>query len=92
MHYSHPTISGWISKMNYYSDRDIEIAEEIETGKFAWYKGLLGPQAAFFRAYLKYYKYGYHGLALSMLWAFYNFTQRGKLWELYEKRRQQYKI
>lgn len=89
LHYSHPTISGWISKMNYYSERDIERIERINPKKFSWYRWLLGPVKAFYHSYVKgkAYRYGYHGLVLSMLWTFYNFIQRAKLWELYEKRK-----
>lgn len=85
-HYSHLTIGHFLSKLNRYTD--IEARQWYDEGVRksllnAIYYGL----GKCLKEYIYYggYKDGGHGLILAVLWGFYYFTARVKLWELWYK-------
>lgn len=85
-HYSHDSISTWLSKMNYYTDRDTERIEEdipARLGAFFALKMVLMPVRDFFKLYvqLRGYKDGMHGLVVCLLNSMYAFVDRSKAWE-----------
>jgi hypothetical protein len=84
-HYSMPTVSAWVAKTNYYTDRDVErkSAEECAAvrftpGRFLW---------RFFRDFVSLYlrRQGYrdgaHGLSACFLHAVYPSVETIKTWE-----------
>lgn len=85
-HYSHDSISTWISKMNYYTDRDTErIETDVPSRLTAFYglKMVVMPMMDFLKLYIRYrgYKDGMHGLASCVLNSLYTFVDRAKAWE-----------
>ncbi len=85
-HYSHDSVSAWIGKMNYYTDRDTErIETDIPSRLTAFYalKMLAMPMMDFLKLYVRYrgYKDGMHGLVSCILNSFYTFADRAKAWE-----------
>jgi glycosyltransferase involved in cell wall biosynthesis len=85
-HYSHPTLTGWIAKMNYYTDRDAERLTEAEVAAAAG----LGIRTVAWRTVRDFvslyfrrqgYRDGAHGLAASFLYSIYPAIERLKRWE-----------
>lgn len=87
LHYSHPSISGWLAKMNYYTDRDVERVQEIDPRLFRPHRFITYPAHIFryhyFTCGLR--RYGRHGFILSLLMAVYAFVERAKLWERHQR-------
>lgn len=87
LHYSHPTVSGWLAKMNYYTDHDVAQTESIDPKLFRWYRFISYPAKVF-----RYYYFtvglrreGFHGYILSLLHAVYALVEKIKLWEKHRK-------
>jgi glycosyltransferase involved in cell wall biosynthesis len=87
LHYSHPTVSGWIERMNYYTDRDVERVASPDPKTFAWYKFFTTPFHVFRYHYFRtgLWRHGRHGFVLSLLNAVYALTEKAKLWEKHYK-------
>lgn len=83
LHYSHPSISGWVAKMNYYTDRDAERSQPPDPKLFRPHRFITYPLQVFryhyFAVGLR--RHGRHGLILALLMAVYAFVERAKLWE-----------
>ena len=85
LHYSHESISHWIAKMNYYTDRDIERVpvERIEP------KSLFRLRLAYWLLHNFYGLYvtrrgfrdGFHGFVVCLLHAWYPIIEQLKRWE-----------
>lgn len=84
-HYSHPTVSGWIAKMNYYTDRDVErldvLASDFRVPRP--HRTLLALVKVFFDLYVrrKGYRDGLHGFIVCALNTLYLLVERCKIWE-----------
>lgn len=84
-HYSHPTVAGWIAKMNYYTDRDVEridvTAPDFRLPKPG--RTLAALVKIFFDYYVrrKGYRDGIHGFMVTALNTFYLLVFRCKVWE-----------
>jgi glycosyltransferase involved in cell wall biosynthesis len=84
-HYSHASVSQWISKMNFYTDIDVARLP-LDDPMFKRYhpaKTLAAAGLMFYTHYfkLKGYKDGMHGFMLAGLNAAYLFVHRCKMWE-----------
>ena len=84
-HYSHSTVSQWIQKMNYYTDRDLERTNVLGEGFVLPKPGktLVAMAKIFydFQVRRKGYKDGIHGFMASALNTIYLLAWRCKLWE-----------
>ncbi|KUK83678.1 MAG: glycosyl transferase family 2 [Microgenomates bacterium 39_6] len=82
VHYNYQTVSGFISRLNRYTDAE---AEQLVTSgyKFSSLDLLSRPTEEFLRRFFAQegWKDGLHGLALSLLMAFYTLTIYLKVWE-----------
>ncbi len=86
-HFTNPTISEWISKINYYTDRDIERAPI--TPPRAWWRIVLDMARYFRFAYFgsgNLRHDGYLGFVVALISAFSLALAEMKKWERYEKR------
>lgn len=86
LHYSHLTIARFVQKMNSYTD--IEAARWYEQGvRKSWPIAVLSPLRIFWDEYVakRGCLDGGHGFVLAVLYAFYFFLARVKLWELWYK-------
>lgn len=85
LHYSHDSISHWISKMNYYTDRDVErvAPERISLESFQRLRLFCWLLHNFYGLYIgrRGYKDGFHGFVVCLLHAFYPIIEQLKLWE-----------
>lgn len=85
LHYSHESISQWISKMNYYTDRDVERVppERISLDSFKRTKMLYWELHNFYGLYVRRrgYRDGFHGFVVCLLHAWYPIVEQLKLWE-----------
>jgi glycosyltransferase involved in cell wall biosynthesis len=88
-HYSMPTVSAWVAKMNYYTDRDVErkspeecAAVRFTTGRFLW-RFLRDFVSLYVRR--QGYRDGAHGLAACFLHAVYPAVETVKTWERHWK-------
>jgi glycosyltransferase involved in cell wall biosynthesis len=84
-HFSHTTVSGWIAKMNYYTDRDIE-RMDVMSPEFrlpGTHKTLAALVKVFYDLYIKRkgYKDGLHGFMTCSLNTIYILVERCKIWE-----------
>jgi glycosyltransferase involved in cell wall biosynthesis len=84
-HLSHPSVSGWIEKMNRYTDRDMEL-RDVTRAEFHLPrpgKTLLALAKVFFHLYIKRkgYKDGLHGFIVCALNTLYLLVERCKVWE-----------
>ena len=88
-HYSHftnPTISSWIAKLNYYSDRDVE--RDPNPTPASRSRVLYQTVRNFQRMYLRPYwliRDGYFGFVVAGISAFAIFLQHAKAWEKSER-------
>jgi len=75
--------------MNYYTDRDVERVAEVDPKALRWYKFFTTPFHVFRYHYFRtgLWRYGFHGLVLSLLHGVYAFTEKAKLWEKHYKTR-----
>jgi glycosyltransferase involved in cell wall biosynthesis len=84
-HYSMPTVSAWIAKMNYYTDRDVErlTPEECAAVRFTLGPFLWRFTRDFSSLYVRRqgFRDGPHGLAACFLHAVYPAVERIKRWE-----------
>src|SRR5262249_18633264 len=84
-HYSHRSVSQWIQKMNYYTDRDLERTNVLDPGFVLPKPGktLIALVKIFydFQVRRKGYKDGIHGFIASALNTIYLLVWRCKLWE-----------
>jgi glycosyltransferase involved in cell wall biosynthesis len=84
-HYSMPTVSAWVAKMNYYTDRDVErkTPQECAAVRFAPRPFLWRFLRDFMSLYLRRqgYRDGAHGLAACFLHAVYPAVETIKTWE-----------
>lgn len=84
-HFSHPTVSGWIAKMNYYTDRDVERMEMTEPGFRAPRpaRTIIAVAKVFLEHYVgrRGYRDGIHGFITCALNAAYLLVLRCKIWE-----------
>lgn len=84
-HYSHRSVSEWIRKMNYYTDRDVErvdvLAPDFRLPRP--HKTLAALVKVFFDLYVKRkgYRDGIHGFMTCALNTAYLLVERCKLWE-----------
>lgn len=85
LHYSHDSISQWITKMNYYTDVDVGSVpvDRISIASFSrakWFYWLLHN---FYGLYVsrRGYKDGFHGFIACVLHALYPVIEQFKLWE-----------
>lgn len=89
-HYSHPTISRWIAKMNHYTDIDVGNLDVTAPGFRLPRRGrtLLWFCRIFFDLYVKRkgYKDGTHGFIVCALHTLYPFIERCKTWEKHYQR------
>lgn len=86
-HYPHPTISEFLSEINYYSTLKAE--ELFQKGiKEEWYTILLYPKAKFLLNY--FLKLGFldnlPGLIYALMMSFHSFLVRSKLWQLNQRK------
>jgi hypothetical protein len=84
-----PTVSAWVAKMNYYTDRDVErkspeecAAVRFTTGRFLW-RFLRDFVSLYVRR--QGYRDGAHGLAACFLHAVYPAVETVKTWERHWK-------
>ena len=87
-HYTNPTISAWVQKTNYYSDRDLERVEQ-PIAPNRWRVGY-ETLRIFQRMYLRpgwLIKDGYLGFVVAGISAFAIFMQHAKVWEKAERLR-----
>lgn len=87
LHYSHLTVARFIHKMNSYTD--IEAERWYQQGvRKSWLVTVLSPLRIFFTEYFT--RRGFldrgHGFVLALLYSFYFFLARVKLWELWYKK------
>ncbi|MHB0998363.1 MAG: glycosyltransferase family 2 protein [Armatimonadota bacterium] len=84
-HFSHDSISMWITKMNYYTDRDTERidATPARLSRGYAFRMVVVPILTFFKLYFQFkgYKDGMHGFIVCALNAWYGFMDRSKAWE-----------
>jgi glycosyltransferase involved in cell wall biosynthesis len=84
-HYSMPTVSTWVAKMNYYTDRDVErkTPEECAAVRFTPRTFLWRFCRDFFSLYVRRqgYRDGAHGLSACFLRAVYPAVETIKTWE-----------
>jgi glycosyltransferase involved in cell wall biosynthesis len=84
-HFSHRTVSEWIRKMNYYTDKDVErmdvLAPDFRVPKPG--KTLIALAKVFFDLYIrrKGHKDGIHGFMTCALNTLYILVERCKVWE-----------
>jgi glycosyltransferase involved in cell wall biosynthesis len=84
-HFSHRTVSEWIRKMNYYTDKDVErmdvLAPDFRPPKPG--KTLVALVKIFFGLYVRRqgYKDGIHGFTTCALNTLYVLVERCKVWE-----------
>lgn len=85
LHYSYESISQWISKANYYTDREAEhvSVEKISLDSFNRIKLLYWLFHNFYGLYVRKYGYrdGFHGFVACLLHGFYPILEQLKLWE-----------
>ena len=84
-HFSHPSVSEWIRKMNHYTDGDLEnidVAAPDFVTPPPW-RALVDVAVTFLRLYFqrKGYRDGLHGVIVNGLNALYPFVQKCKVWE-----------
>jgi glycosyltransferase involved in cell wall biosynthesis len=88
-HFSHPSVSEWIRKMNYYTDRDVErtdvLAPDFRLPRPR--RTLIALVTIFYSLYVrrKGYRDGVYGFMTCALNTFYVLVERCKLWEKYER-------
>jgi glycosyltransferase involved in cell wall biosynthesis len=84
-HYSHRSVSQWISKMNYYTDRDVERVDVLAPGFHLPKPGktILALTKVFYDLYIqrKGHKDGLYGFIVCALNTLYLLVYRCKLWE-----------
>jgi len=84
-HFSHRSVSEWIAKMNYYTDRDVERRDVLAPGFSVPRPGrtLIALVTIFFNLYVrrKGYKDGLYGFITCALNTFYVLVERCKVWE-----------
>ncbi len=89
LHYSHPTITSFLTKLNRYTTADAEsmFAQGISTSGISI---LTYPIAKFLSNYLLKFGFldGTHGLIFCMLMAIYSGVKRAKLWIMWWEARQ----
>ncbi len=82
IHYNYQTVSGFIDRLNRYTDAE---AEQLISSNYCFVGQdiLLRPTEEFFRRFFaeKGWKDGFHGLVLSALMAFYTLVIYLKVWE-----------
>ncbi len=88
LHYPHPTISEFLSEINYYSTlRANELYRKGE--KVSGYSIILYPKAKFVLNY--FFRLGFldgiPGLIFALMMSFHSFLVRGKLWQLNQKKK-----
>jgi len=85
LHYSHESISAWIAKTNYYTDRDVERVplENISLESFRRMRLLYWLLHNFYGLYVtkRGYRDGFHGFVVCLLHAWYPIIHQLKLWE-----------
>ncbi len=85
LHYSHPSISQWLDKMNYYTDRDVERvpAERIRVPSWRQLRVAFWLLHNFYGLYVRRrgYRDGFHGFVVCSLHAAYPIIEQFKLWE-----------
>ncbi len=85
LHYSHESVSQWIGKMNYYTDRDVERVplDRISLHRFNRVKWFYWFLHNFYGLYVtkRGYKDGFHGFVVCTLHALYPIIEQFKLWE-----------
>lgn len=88
-HYSMPTVSAWVAKMNYYTDRDVErkTAAECAAVRFTPGSFLWRCFRDFVSLYVRRqgYRDGAHGLSACFLHAVYPAVETIKTWERHWK-------
>jgi glycosyltransferase involved in cell wall biosynthesis len=87
-HFSVPTLSDWMLKYNYYTDRDVERAPARPPK--AWWRVLWGAVRHFRGSYFgagKLRRDGYLGFVVAVLAAFANVLLEMKIWERWERER-----
>jgi glycosyltransferase involved in cell wall biosynthesis len=84
-HFSHRSVSEWIAKMNYYTDRDVERQDVLAPGFNLPRPGrtLVALTTIFFNLYIrrKGYRDGIYGFITCALNTFYVLVERCKVWE-----------
>jgi glycosyltransferase involved in cell wall biosynthesis len=82
VHYSHPTLSDSIHKMNRYTS--LEALDRIKRKKVFWYHFVFHPTSAFLFKYIRQKGYldGMEGFLLCWISAFYKMVVYMKLWRL----------
>jgi glycosyltransferase involved in cell wall biosynthesis len=92
-HYSMPTVSAWVAKMNYYTDRDVErkTPEECAAVRFALRPFLWRFLRDVVSRYVRRqgYRDGAHGLSACFLHAVYPAVEAIKTWEREEQGKRQ---
>ena len=85
LHYSHESISHWISKMNYYTDRDVErvAVARIQPNSLFRLRLAYWLLHNFYGLYVtrRGYRDGVHGFVVCLLHALYPVIEQLKLWE-----------
>jgi glycosyltransferase involved in cell wall biosynthesis len=88
-HFSHRTVSSWLSKMNYYTDKDVERLDVLATGfKLASPKRTLIALPTIFYGYFvrrKGYRDGLYGFIVCALNTLYVLVERCKVWEKHHR-------
>ncbi|MBI2217747.1 MAG: glycosyltransferase family 2 protein [Candidatus Rokubacteria bacterium] len=85
LHYSHESISQWIAKMNYYTDRDVERVDPADIVPRTFYvpRLLYWLTRNFYGLYVarRGYRDGFHGFVVCLLHAWYPIVEELKRWE-----------
>jgi glycosyltransferase involved in cell wall biosynthesis len=86
LHYTNPTISTWVNKINYYTDRDVE---RLETPTSPTVRGMFYRPLRWFGRYYVYpyqaFRDGMPGLVVACIAAGAMFLQEFKTWERAER-------
>ena len=79
-HFHYPGASRFLSKLDHYTDLELDKDDDAEPGAGAF---LWTPLRVFVSRYLKHgaLRYGWRGLWLSVFWSFYFFVRAVKRWE-----------
>jgi len=82
IHYHYQNISQYLKRLDTYTDNDKKVW--LEEGKqLKWFQAISLPSDEFIKRFIVWqgYKDGLHGLALSLLQAFFQFIVFAKVWE-----------
>lgn len=83
LHYPHPTISEFLTRINRWTDLDAQAFFE-QGVRSSWWKIIAYPKAKFIRNYIvkQGFRDGMPGLIMSLMMSFHSFLTRAKLYKL----------